>query len=69
LVDLSTNVQSHTDLIITLSNNNISFPSMLSYLTNRHYHLLNKDLPDELKAEQPQVVYLPTHNTAVKKPQ
>jgi hypothetical protein len=35
---------------------------MLSYLSNRHYHLLTKEFPDELKIDQPKVVYLPAHN-------
>lgn len=37
---------------------------MLSYLANRHYQLLTKELPEELKSEQPRVVYLPSHNVA-----
>jgi hypothetical protein len=35
---------------------------MLSYLSNRHYHLLTKEFPEELKIDQPKVVYLPAHN-------
>lgn len=36
---------------------------MLSYLTNRHYHLLTKELPEEMRNDQPKVVYLPAHNS------
>ncbi len=36
---------------------------MLSYLTNRHYHLLTKELPEEMRTDQPKVVYLPAHNS------
>lgn len=36
---------------------------MLSYLTNRHYQLLTKDLPEEMRAEQPKFVYLPAYNS------
>lgn len=35
---------------------------MLSYLSNRHYHLLTKELPEELRIDQPKVVYLPAHH-------
>lgn len=35
---------------------------MLSYLSNRHYHLLTKELPEEMRVDQPKVVYLPAHN-------
>lgn len=39
---------------------------MLSYLSNRHYHLLTKEFPEELKIDQPKVVYLPAHNSLKK---
>ena len=39
---------------------------MLSYLSNRHYHLLTKEFPEELKIDQPKVVYLPAHNGSKK---
>ena len=35
---------------------------MLSYLCNRHYQILTKEFPEELKVDQPKVVYLPAHN-------
>ena len=35
---------------------------MLSYLSNRHYHLLTKELPEEMRSDQPKVVYLPSHS-------
>lgn len=34
---------------------------MLSYLVNRHYHLLTKEVPEEMRVDQPKVVYLPSH--------
>ena len=35
---------------------------MLSFLCNRHYHKMTKELPEEMKIDQPKVVYLPAHN-------